>query len=79
MTGLNDETKWAPLTTEFWAMVGVIAAILIATAVSDSLNDTRGWLLVSIVATGYIVSRGLAKAGSGHASGSRVTDRPRRR
>jgi uncharacterized membrane protein AbrB (regulator of aidB expression) len=79
MTGLNDETKWAPLTTEFWAMVAVIAAILIATAVSDTLNDTRGWLLVSIVATGYIVSRGLAKAGSGHVSGSTVTDRPRRR
>jgi hypothetical protein len=41
-------------------------AILIATAVSDSLNDTRGWLFVTIVATGYIVSRGLAKAGVGH-------------
>jgi hypothetical protein len=65
-TGLHDESKWALLTTEFWAMVLVIVAILIATAVSDSLNDTRGWLLVTIIATGYIVSRGLAKAGVGH-------------
>lgn len=65
-TGLNDESKWALLTTEFWAMVLVIVAILIATAVSDSLNDRRGWLLVTIVATGYIVSRGIAKAGVGH-------------
>jgi hypothetical protein len=65
-TGLHDETKWALLTTEFWAMVLVIAAILIATAVSDTLNDRRGWLLVTIVATGYIVSRGLATAGVGH-------------
>jgi hypothetical protein len=65
-TGLNDETKWSLLTTEFWAMVAVIAAILIATAVSDSLNDNRGWLLVTVVATGYIVSRGIAKAGTGH-------------
>jgi len=65
-SGLHDESKWALLTTEFWAMVLVIVAILIATAVSDSLNDTRGWLLVTIVATGYIVSRGLAKAGVGH-------------
>jgi hypothetical protein len=66
VTGLHDETKWAVLTTEFWAMVVVIVAILIATAVSDSLNDTRGWLHVAIVATGYIVSRGIAKAGVGH-------------
>lgn len=65
-TGLHDESKWALLTTEFWAMALVIVAILIATAVSDSLNDTRGWLLVTIIATGYIVSRGLAKAGVGH-------------
>jgi hypothetical protein len=64
--GLHDESKWALLTTEFWAMVLVIVAILIATAVSDSLNDTRGWLFVTIIATGYIVSRGLAKAGVGH-------------
>lgn len=66
ITGLHDETKWSVLTTEFWAMVAVIVAILIATAVSDTLNDTRGWLLVTIVATGYIVSRGIAKAGVGH-------------
>jgi hypothetical protein len=65
-TGLHDETKWSLLTTEFWAMLIVVVAILIATAVSDSLNDTRGWLLVTVVATGYIVSRGIAKAGTGH-------------
>jgi hypothetical protein len=65
-TGSHDESKWALLTTEFWAMVLIIVAILIATAVSDSLNDRRGWLLVTIVATGYIVSRGIAKAGVGH-------------
>jgi hypothetical protein len=65
-TGRHDETKWSLLTTEFWAMVLVIVAILIAAAVSDSLNDTRAWLLVAIVATGYIVSRGLAKVAVGH-------------
>jgi hypothetical protein len=65
-TGLHDETKWALLTTEFWAMVAIIVAILIASAVSDGLDARRGWLLVAIVATGYIVSRGIAKAGVGH-------------
>jgi hypothetical protein len=51
-------------TTEFWAMLGLIVAILISTAVSDSLNDVRGWTLAAAVAIGYIISRGLAKSGS---------------
>ena len=63
MTGTHDETKWAPLTTEFWAMVALIVVILIATAISDSLNDVRAWTLVTIIGTGYILSRGIAKAG----------------
>src|SRR6187431_139152 len=36
-----DETKNAFKTTEFFAMVGIIAAILIASAVSDSFGDRR--------------------------------------
>jgi hypothetical protein len=60
----QDETKLSLKTTEFWAMAGVIAAILIAAAVSDSLGDVRAWTLVAGVAAAYIISRGLAKAGS---------------
>jgi hypothetical protein len=70
-TGTHDETKWAPLTTEFWAMLIVIIAILIAAAVSDTFGDRRAWLYVAIVATGYIVSRGLAKVGTDHLPGAR--------
>jgi hypothetical protein len=66
LTGRRDETKWAPLTTEFWAMIGVIAATLIASAVADNFDAPRAWLIVGVVATGYIVSRGLAKVGSPH-------------
>lgn len=65
-TGLHDESKWSLLTTEFWMAVAAITAILVATWVSDTLNDVRGWLLVTIVATGYIVSRGFAKMGVPH-------------
>src|SRR4026208_1059359 len=65
VTGLHDDTKWSVLTTEFWAMAVAIAAILIASAVSDTFGDRRAWLYVAIIATGYIVSRGLAKAGGG--------------
>ena len=64
--GVHDETKWAILTTEFWAMVVLIAGILIAAASTDSLDARRAWFYVAIVGTGYIVSRGLAKAGTFH-------------
>src|SRR5215203_4604313 len=60
----GDETKNALKTTEFFAMVAVNAAILIAAWVSDSLDNVRAWTLVAAVSIGYIVSRGLAKSGS---------------
>jgi hypothetical protein len=64
------ETKAATKTTEFYAMVGVIAAILIAAwwvgrnGAPDAFRADRAWLYVSIVASAYMVSRGLAKSGS---------------
>ena len=67
----SDETKASFKTTEFWAMAGVIAAILIASAVSDSLGDVRAWTLVAAVAIGYMVSRGLAKSGTKHVGDGR--------
>ena len=66
LTGTHDETKHAFLTTEFWAMVGVLAATLIAAAVADNFDAPRAWLIVGIVATGYMVSRGLAKSATRH-------------
>jgi hypothetical protein len=74
----TDETKHALKTTEFVAMVGVIAAILIATWVSDSLNDVRAWTLVAAVAIGYMVSRGLAKSGTKYAGSEDPLNRDNR-
>jgi hypothetical protein len=65
----QDETKHALKTTEFFAMAGVIGAILVASAISDSLGDVRAWTLVAAVAIGYMVSRGLAKSGTKYAGG----------
>jgi hypothetical protein len=65
----TDETKLSLKTTEFWAMAGIIAAILIASAVSDSLGDVRAWTLVAAVGIGYMISRGLAKSGTKYAGG----------
>jgi hypothetical protein len=65
----SDETKHSLKTTEFWAMAGIIGAILIASAISDSLGDVRAWTLVAAVAIGYMISRGLAKSGTKHVGG----------
>jgi hypothetical protein len=47
-------------------MAVLIVAVLIAAAISDSLNDVRAWTLVAIIGIGYIVSRGTARAGADH-------------
>ncbi|HEX4669202.1 MAG TPA: hypothetical protein VH275_04405 [Solirubrobacterales bacterium] len=73
LSRLTTETKSALKTTEFWAMVGVIVAILISAATikggdtapgTDEFIARQAWLLVAIVAVGYMISRGLAKSGS---------------
>jgi len=53
-------------------MAAVIAGILIASAISDSLNDVRAWTLVAAVSIGYMLSRGLAKSGSRYTGGEDV-------
>jgi hypothetical protein len=62
----RDETKPSFLTTEFYAMIGSIAAILVAAAQADNFDAPLAWTLVAAVAIGYMVSRGLAKSGSAH-------------
>jgi hypothetical protein len=60
-----SETRRAFKTTEFFAMLAGVAALLIAGYASDdSLNVFRTWTLVTVVVSAYIVSRGFAKAGS---------------
>ena len=69
---LTTETKQAFKTTEFWAMLGVIVAILVSAAAikggdtsgTDEFIASQAWLYVAIVAGAYFISRGLAKSGS---------------
>ena len=66
------EAKQAFKTTEFWAMVGVVVAILVSAAAinggdtggTDEFIARQAWLYVAIVAGAYLISRGLAKSGS---------------
>ena len=68
---LATETKAAFKTTEFWAMIGLIVAILVSAAVinggdngTDEFIARQAWLYVAILGAGYFISRGLAKSGS---------------
>ena len=67
----NHETKAALKTTEFWAMLGLIVAILVSAALinggdngTDEFIARNAWLYVSILGGAYFISRGLAKSGS---------------
>src|SRR4051812_42297000 len=61
-----DETKASFKTTELWAaIVGVVALIVVYNASSDlSLDLFRVCLLCTVLGSAYIVSRGFAKSGS---------------
>jgi len=61
-----DETKWALKTTEIIAYVATVVAVLIASAIDDSLDGRGAWQLVTALTIGYLLSRGLAKSGSRH-------------
>jgi hypothetical protein len=75
-----SETKAAYKTTEFVAYVVITVAILIASVVVDGNGNgdngssgdyfraDKAWLYITLLTIGYMVSRGLAKAGSRESS-----------
>jgi hypothetical protein len=58
------ETKPFWMTSEFIAAAGAIAALAVALGTNDRVDGFKGWLLIAIVASAYIISRGIAKAGA---------------
>ena len=66
------ETRQFAKTSEFWAMLlgVVIVAAIYNRAADASLDLWRATLLGAAIAMSYIVSRGIAKAGSTHHDGS---------
>jgi acetyl-CoA carboxylase carboxyltransferase component len=66
---VSTETKAAFKTTELIAYVVTVIGVLIGAAVVDNadaggLGAKQAWLYVTIPTVGYMISRGLAKAGS---------------
>ena len=60
----RPETKSFILTSEFWVAAGAAAAVLLAGYALDDITKTTAWRFAVWVAIAYIVSRGIAKAGS---------------
>jgi hypothetical protein len=62
----TTETKPSYKTTEMIAYVVVVIGVLIASAVVDKsdFGAQEAWFYVTILTVGYMISRGLAKAGS---------------
>ena len=58
------ETKPFFLTSEFAAYLLATVALIITTAVDDSIDAWRFWILQTALTAFYLVSRGIAKSGT---------------
>ena len=68
---LSTETKASFKTTEFFAYLGAVLGVLLASQLigteeghDDYFRADRAWFYVVLLTIGYMVSRGLAKSGS---------------
>jgi hypothetical protein len=60
----TPETKEFFKTSEFGAWILGVAAVLVASAIDNGFDAFEAWLLASALTIGYILSRGLSKAGA---------------
>jgi hypothetical protein len=65
------ETKPAFRTTELIVLVVTVIAVLVTSAVADDVDGRLAWTLVTALSIGYMLSRGIAEAGSGPGRGGR--------
>lgn len=64
---ISTETKASYKTTELVVYVLAVVGVLIASAVADAESDfgtQEAWFYITLLTIGYMISRGLAKAGS---------------
>ena len=68
---VSTETKASYKTTEFFTYVAAVAGVLIASLLvgtgdghGDYFRADRAWFFITLLTIGYMISRGLAKAGS---------------
>jgi hypothetical protein len=68
---LSTETKASFKTTEFFAYLGAVVGVLIASQLvgtedghDDYFRADRAWFFIVLLTVGYMVARGIAKSGS---------------
>jgi hypothetical protein len=68
---LSTETKASFKTTEFFAYLGAVVGVLLASQLvgsedghGDYFRADRAWFYVVLLTIGYLLARGLAKSGS---------------
>ena len=68
---LSTETKASFKTTEFFAYLGAVVGVLMASQLvgtedghDDYFRADRAWFFVVLLTVGYMVARGIAKSGS---------------
>ena len=66
LSAFMGETEARPglMTTEYWLAILSSATVVIAGYVSDALPERVAWALFAGIVAAYLLSRGLAKAGS---------------
>lgn len=74
---ITTETKASFKTTELIAYVAAVVGVLVASAMVDdtTFGAQDAWFYVTLLTIGYMVSRGLAKAGSPDAVDNHVSTR----
>ena len=62
----TTETRRAWMTTEFWMAIAMAAAVIVAAYKNNGVNlgIDQAWALGSGIIAFYLLSRGIAKAGS---------------
>ena len=60
----GGETTPFFMTSEFVGYILTVLAVAICAAVFDEINAWRGMLLITALTAGYMLSRGIAKAGT---------------
>jgi hypothetical protein len=64
LTAGSTEARPGIITTEFWLALLGAAAVVIVSYVDDALDVDQGWMLGIGLLAAYVISRGIAKAGS---------------
>jgi hypothetical protein len=58
------EARPGIMTTEFWLTILAAATVVVAAYMSDTFDNDLGWAVFGGLIAAYVLSRGIAKAGS---------------